>query len=250
MTRAQLIAANSLSLAALPADGDTPIVVVLPAFNEAENLPFVLRRAPQAVGGVAVRCLVADDGSTDGTAEVALACGALVVRASENGGGGRALRLGYLGAERLGARIVVTMDADGQHDFANLDALVGPVLDGRADFVIGSRRLGNQVGGDTARSLGVSVFNGVLTAVTRQRITDCASGFRAFRSEPLARLNLVQDRHHTAETIIEAKRKGLRIAEVPITIHPRHAGASKKGTTWKYALRFARTVVVTTIRRG
>jgi hypothetical protein len=154
-----------------------------------------------------------------------------------------------LAAARLGARVVVTMDADGQHDFEDLPGLVHPILRKQADFVIGSRRLGSQVGGNAARSLGVTVFNGVLTVITRRRITDCASGFRAFGMEAVAKLRLEQDRHHTAETIIAARHERLTLLEVPITIHPRHAGQSKKGTTWKYAFRFARTVVVTTLRR-
>jgi hypothetical protein len=245
-TKGLLLAWLRQSVAESVAKGEpVEVIVVLPAWDEAENLPAVLARAPAEVEGHSLRCLVVDDGSTDGTADVARAHGAHAVRTPINVGGGHALQVGFAAAERLGARWVVTMDADGQHDFADLPALLAPLFAGEADLVIGSRRLGASVGHAAARSLGLSVFNALLSFLTGRRITDCSSGFRAFDLARLRSLRLLQDRHHTAEAIIEASRRGLRLVERPITIRPRLHGESKKGVNWLYGARFARTVLAT-----
>lgn len=219
------------------------ILCVMPALNEAENLPDVLSRAPTEVSGHRVRCLVVDDGSTDGTAAVAEAHGALAVRTPIQVGGGHALQVGFAAAARLGARWVVTLDADGQHRFEDLPALMAPLLAGQADVVVGSRRLGQSIGHEATRALGLGLFNLLLSFLTGRRLTDCSSGYRAFDLARLRTLRLVQDRHHTAELLIEAARRGLRVVEVPIVIQPRLSGESKKGTNWRYGLRFARTVL-------
>jgi hypothetical protein len=224
--------------------GAADIVILMPALNEADNLGPVLARAPRDFSGHAVRIVVIDDGSEDGTSEVAAANGALPVRTPINVGGGHALQVGFEAARRMGARWVVTMDADGQHRFEDLPQLLAPLLDGSADVVIGSRHLGESVGHERFRAVGLRIFNAILSFITGRPITDCSSGYRAFELAKLRKLRLVQDRHHTAELIIEAARKGLRIVEVPITILPRLSGESKKGTNWLYGFRFARTVVV------
>jgi hypothetical protein len=219
------------------------IVVVMPALDEADNLPGVLGAAPADIEGHRVQVVVVDDGSEDGTSEVAAAHGAIPVRTPINVGGGHALQVGFLVARRLGARWVVTMDADGQHRWEDLPVVMAPLLEGRADVVVGSRRLGQSVGHERFRSVGLDLFNFLVSFLTGRRITDCSSGYRGFELQPLLKLRLVQDRHHTAELLIEAARRGLRIEEVPVTILPRVHGESKKGTNWRYGFRFARTVL-------
>ena len=219
------------------------VVLIMPALNEAENLEKVLPEAPRDCLGMPVRIVVVDDGSEDDTVGVAARHGALPVKTPINVGGGHALQVGFAVARRLGARFVVTMDADGQHRFEDLPTLLAPLKEDRADFTIGSRNLGRSVGHEAVRALGIQVFNAILSFLTGRPITDCSSGYRAFRLDRLSRLRLIQDRHHTAETIIEASRAGLRIEEVPITILPRIHGESRKGTNWRYGVRFARTVL-------
>lgn len=229
-----------------PAD----IVVVMPALDEADNLPAVLGAAPRMLEGHRVQVVVVDDGSEDGTSEVAAAHGALPVRTPINVGGGHALQVGFAVARRLRARWVVTLDADGQHRWEDFPVVMAPLLAGQAEVVVGSRRLGESVGHERLRSVGLDLFNGLVSFLTGRRITDCSSGYRGFDLGRLLELHLVQDRHHTAELLIEAARRGLRIVEVPITILPRLHGTSKKGTNWRYGFRFARTVLSSWARGG
>jgi len=219
------------------------ILLILPALDEAENLEGLLPRLPTTLDGHPVRALVVDDGSGDATAAVAAAAGALVARNPVNMGGGHALKVGFAAARRRGSAVVVTLDADGQHRPEDLPALVAPVLAGSADLAIGSRRLGQSVGHDAFRSLGLDLYNRLVSLLSGRRTTDCSSGLRAIRRAALDGLPLEQDRHHTAELLIVAARAGLRATEVPVTIVPRVHGQSKKGADWVYGLRFGWTVL-------
>ncbi len=222
-----------------------PITVVIPAYEEADNVGDVVRGVPDSVGERAVACLVIDDGSEDGTREVAQRAGALAVRTPVRRGGGAALRLGFDIALAGGAEVVVTMDADGQHLPAEIERLVAPVLEDEADFVIGSRILGHHERDSTVRYVGIHVFNALIRMLSSVRVSDCSNGFRALRARDLARLTLRQDQFHTAELLIDAARHGVRIAEAPVTVMRRASGESKKGRDWTYGLNFARTVLRT-----
>jgi hypothetical protein len=222
-----------------------PIVVVMPAFDEAQNVGAVVEAVPERVAELAVTALVIDDGSDDETAEVARRAGALTVRTPVRRGGGAALRLGFDIALAHGAEIVVTMDADGQHLPAEIPGLVAPILADRADFVIGSRILGSHERDSQLRWLGIHLFNALIRLLSSARISDCSNGFRALRARDLARLQLRQDQFHTAELIIDAAKRGIRIAEAPVTVRRRASGESKKGRDLSYGLSFARTVLRT-----
>jgi Glycosyl transferase family 2 len=229
-----------------PALVDIPpdrICVVMPAYNEAQNLSAVLPKVPHKIGPYDVQTVVIDDGSTDGSGKVAALHGALVVAHPFNRGGGAALRLGFDVATEMNARVVVTIDSDGQHDPGEIVGLVEPILSNQADIVIGSRLLGSWEKDSNLRHAGVFLFNTVLRIATGKHLTDCSSGFRAMRIEPLRRLTLVQDQYHTAELIILASKAGLRIVERPITVRHRLSGQSKKGHDLMYGYRFLRTVI-------
>lgn len=229
--------------------GPVELLLVMPAYDEASNLRALLPARPAEILGIVAHVLVVDDGSGDGTAAVAAAHGAWAIRIPHNRGGGFALKVGFAAAQRLGVRHVITLDADGQHRFVDLPTVLAPLLAGAADLVIGSRRLGAAVGGSPLRGLGVRVFSAILAFLTRQPISDCSSGLRGVSMARFGSLRLHQARHHTAELIIEATRRGLTILEVPITIVPRAEGESKKGTAVVYALRFAATIMSAWWRR-
>jgi hypothetical protein len=225
-----------------------PVVVVMAANNEAGAIGGVLEALPQEVQGLPVDVLVVDDGSTDATFDIAKGQGAYVAWLGGNYGQGTALRVGYRIAREGGARYVVTTDADGQYDADDLATVLRPVVDGDADFVTGSRRLGREETTDRFRSLGVRVFGLVISCLTGARITDPANGMRAMRVEVTEALTLLQPQYQAAELLIGALARGFRVTERPTTMRARTAGRSKKGANVLYGLRFAR-VVLTTWRR-
>ena len=222
-----------------------PIMVVIPALNEAENLDHLLKRMPADINGMGVGVLVVDDGSEDGTKSVAARLGCMVVSNPINRGGGAALRLGYDILKKAGGDICVTMDADGQHQPEEIPTLVAPLLDDAADFVIGSRVMGKREKDSRLRIAGVYLFGWLISVLLGKKITDPSSGFRAFKMGSTRGINLLEDQYHTSELIIEAIKKNLRLKEVPVTILKRKYGKSKKGRDWIYGFHFAKTIVKT-----
>jgi hypothetical protein len=224
------------------------IVVVLPAYNEAANLPAVLRAMPEKIEGHPVIPLVVDDASSDDTAGVARGEGALVARLPIRRGGGQALRVGYELALQLDAVVVASLDADGQHDPDELGSLVKPILDGEADMVQGSRVLGQYEKESRVRHLGVLVLSRLVSLLTGTRVTDVSNGYRATRTDLMRKLVLEQDQFWTSEVIIEALRHRARIKEVPITVRARASGETKKPRPFKYGWNFLKVIVKTWLR--
>jgi hypothetical protein len=223
-----------------------PAMILIPAYNEADNLKELLPKIPKQIRGIEVGVLVVDDGSDDETftivAEMSDVC---IVKNLINRGGGAALRLGYDILQKAEVPYCVTMDADGQHRPQDIEKLLMPILEKRYDCVIGSRILGDREKANWLRITGVYFFSRMVSVLLGQKITDPSSGFRAFRMEAMATIRLHEDQYHTSELIIEAVRKGLRIGEVPITILKRKYGKSKKGKDLAYGFHFARIIVKT-----
>lgn len=224
------------------------VLVAIPAYNEAENLPAVLREIPATCAGLPTHALVIDDGSRDGTRQVAVSHGAHVVTHVVNSGQGAALQTGYLVAERLGVDVVVTLDADGQHDPAEMERLVGPIVRGEADFVVGSRRKGAYERGSLARHVGISVFSHLVNLLGRTAVTDVANGYRAIGAARLTEFVFTEEQFHNPELLMGAARAGLRVLEVPVTIRRRAGGQSKKGTAFRYGFGFLRVILKTWLR--
>jgi GT2 family glycosyltransferase len=227
---------------------ENAVCVLMPSYNEAGNLPSVLAQIAPEINGTPVVVVIVDDGSTDNTREIAGQCGAMVAMHPVNRGGGAALQTGYEIVRRFRPQVVVTMDADGQHNPAELDRLVEPILNGEADLVIGSRLLGSSDSYSSLRLAGVYLFNWLINLLVKTKITDCASGYRAIRREVFETCRLQQEQYHTSEMIIEAAKRGFRIAERPIHIAERLTGQSKKGNSAKYAFNFLKTILKTWLR--
>jgi hypothetical protein len=224
------------------------IAILIPAYNEAENIGVVLDQMPAAVCGIRTEVLVVDDGSRDGTGDVAAEHGALVARHVTNRGGGAALRTGYRLMVESGATIVVTLDADGQHRPDEMERLVKPILDGEVDMAHGSRVLGHADRNHFARELGIVFFNRLVSFITRTHVTDCSNGYRAVRTTVLPQLVLRQEQFHTSEFMIEAIKRGIPATEVPITVEQRLHGHSKKPAVLRYGMGFANAIVRTWLR--
>jgi hypothetical protein len=222
--------------------------VVIPAYNEAENLAGVLAQVPEEVVGLQVVTIVIADGCTDATESVAKNAGATVIRRDLRRGSGAAVRLGYEAAMRGGARVVVTLDADGQHDPGEMHLLVKPLLEDACDMVQGSRVLGSFEVESSVRKHGVALFAKLLSTLGRTKITDPSTGYRAVSANALRRLDLRQDQFYVSEVILDASRKGLRVQEVPISLRRRAGGATKKPATLRYAWGFSKAILRTWLR--
>ena len=234
--------------AGLPDRFRDKIAILIPAYNEAENIGVVLDQIPAAVCGIRTEVLVVDDGSRDGTNDVAAEHGALVARHVTNRGGGAALRTGYRLMVESGALIVVTLDADGQHRPDEMERLVKPILDGEVEMAHGSRVLGHADRNHFARELGIVFFNRLVSLITRTKVTDCSNGYRAVRADVLPTLVLRQEQFHTSEFMIEAIKRGIPATEVPITVEERLHGHSKKPAVFRYGMGFANAIVRTWLR--
>ena len=222
-----------------------PIMIVIPAYNEAQNLSHLLPKIPATIKETEVGVLVVDDGSDDETSRIVRERNQFVVSNPINRGGGAALRLGYDILKNSDTAVCVTMDADGQHRPEDLEELVRPILDDEHDVVIGSRILGSREKDNPVRIAGVQIFSTIISSLLGKRITDPSSGFRAFRMDKIRSIDLYEDQYHTSELIIEAVKKGLRVKEVPITILKRQFGKSKKGRDLSYGFHFAKTIIKT-----
>jgi glycosyltransferase involved in cell wall biosynthesis len=234
-------------LAANPPGVGAPLAIVIPAYNEEPSVAEVVAEIPREAAGLQTELIVVVDGSSDETAARAAEAGALVCDVPVNRGQGAALRLGYWLARARGARVIATIDADGQYEPDELGRVVEPILAGRADFVSGSRRLGTELTTDRMRHLGVLVFGAIFSLMVRHRVTDPACGLRAMRAEVTAAVTLEQPQYQASELMISAALNGFRLAEVPTTMRDRgsHAGHTKKDGNWRYGVRFARAAVHT-----
>ena len=219
-----------------------PVGIVIAAYNEEGAIGPVIEALPDSVCGLGTAVLVVSDGSADGTVKEAEAAGALVCDVPANRGQGAALRLGYRLARAGGAQYIITTDADGQYNPAEMASLLQPILDGRADFVTGSRRLGSEETKDPVRKAGVRFFALAISTLTGQRISDTTFGLRAMKSEVTGAVLLEQPQYQASELLIGVITHGYRVAEVPATIHKRQVGKSKKGNNAFYALQFAKVV--------
>jgi glycosyl transferase family 2 len=222
-----------------------PVAIVIAAYNEEGGIGPVIAALPNAVCGQPTATIVVADGCADGTVQEARDHGALVCDVPVNRGQGAALRLGYRIAREGGARYIVTTDADGQYNPAEIDTLLAPILAGEADFVTGSRRLGSEETKDPVRRLGVRVFALTISALTGQRISDTTFGLRAMRSEVTGAVRLDQPQYQAAELLIGVMSRGFRVVERPATIHKRKVGESKKGHNAIYGLHFANVIART-----
>ncbi len=227
-----------------------PVVGLLAAYQEEDNIGDVLKSMPTLLGDLEVTTLVVVDGGSDNTAQVSLDVGVFTCVLPVNLGQGAALRLGYELASAHGAHYVVTLDADGQNDPGEMGDLLQPILDDTSDFVIASRRLGTDQTTDLFRRAGVRFYASTLNAIAGQRLTDSSNGYRAFRIDVLDDIvsHLVQDQYQTSEVVITASSRGWRISQVPTMWHPRASGTSKKGGNLVFGFNYARAILTTWAR--
>jgi glycosyl transferase family 2 len=205
------------------------LAVVIPALDEAATVGQVVASIPRSIPHVRdVEVIVVDDGSSDGTAAVALAAGAdRVARHRSNRGLVASFRNGMNEALASGADVVVHLDGDGQHDPGYIPRLVAPILLGEADVVVGVRPLAEATEISWVRRRGNQAGSWVFRRLTKMPISDATSGYRAFSREALLRLNVVSEYTYTLETLIRAARMHLAVVEVLVPAKARASGESR-----------------------
>ncbi|MGH8913268.1 MAG: glycosyltransferase [Acidimicrobiia bacterium] len=203
-----------------------PVVLFMAAHNESASVGSVVRRVPGQVSGHPVVCLVVDDGSTDQTAFAAEAAGATVIRLRENQGLGAAVRIGLEESLRHRPAAVAFCDADGEYSPEELERMVQPILDGSADYVVGSRFDGDIGRMLPHRRLGNLILTWLLSWVARRPICDGQSGYRAFSPRAAAAAEVIHDFNYAQVLTLDLLAKGMRYAEVPISYSFRTTGQS------------------------
>ncbi len=223
------------------------LIIQIPAVNEAESLPGVLAALPRRIAGVdEVRVLVVDDGSTDGTADVAYAAGAdWVVRHRGNKGLAAAFQTGLDAALRLGADIIVNTDADGQYLGVDIPILIAPILRSEADMVIGDRQPHTLAHFSPQKRLLQRFGSWVVQQASGADIPDAVSGFRAYSREAALRLYVGSPFSYTIETLIQARRRRLTVTHVPVSVNPDTRPSRLHRGNWNFVKRQAGTIVRT-----
>jgi glycosyltransferase involved in cell wall biosynthesis len=197
------------------------LIIQIPCLNEAETLPIALADLPKHIPGIdVIETLIIDDGCTDDTVGVALRHGVHhVVGFRRNQGLARAFMLGIEACLERGADIIVNTDADNQYNAADIALLVRPILDERADLVIGARPISEIQHFSVLKKALQKVGSWVVRRVSNTDVADAPSGFRAMSREVAMVLNVFSDYTYTLETIIQAGQKNLRISSVPIRVN-------------------------------
>jgi glycosyltransferase involved in cell wall biosynthesis len=221
------------------------LIIQIPCLNEAQTLPATLADLPRTIAGIdVVEWLVIDDGSTDDTAAVARAHGVHhVVRFRRQRGLAAAFVAGLDACLKRGADYVVNTDADNQYAGRDIERLIAPLLDGRADIVIGDRNIRDVLHMSWQKKLLQRLGSWVVRQVSGTEVPDTTSGFRAYTREGALRVTIVSEFSYTLESIIQAGKKRIAVAHVEVSTNPRTRKSRLFDSLFGYIKRSAATIV-------
>lgn len=224
------------------------VIIFIPAYNEEGSLLGVIKKIREIFEdsekrGFQIKIIVVDDGSRDETAKIARDLGVeKVVSHLRNRGLGAATRTGMQTSLEMGADIAVKIDADFQHDPADIERVIMPILEDKADCVFGSRFTGGlEYKMPFYRSLGNRFFSWLTSCISGQKITDAQTGLMAFNRKYLEIFQIISDYNETQQLIIDSLGKNMRIMEVPVIFRKREKGRSF--ISWRYPLRVMPTIL-------
>lgn len=222
------------------------LIVQIPCYNEEATLPETVAAIPRHIEGIAtVEILVIDDGSTDRTAEIARSLGVdHIIRQTRNRGLANAFRTGLDASLKAGADIIVNTDGDNQYSGADIPRLVRPILEGRADIVVGDRETAQVAHFSPLKKLLQAMGSWVVRRLSGVDVPDAVSGFRAMSREAAMRLNIVSRFSYTIEMLIQAGRKRMAVASVPVAINK----VTRKSRLFKSIPDFIQRSVATMLR--
>lgn len=212
------------------------VIIQIPCYNEEQTLPATILDLPKVIEGVdVIEYLIINDGSTDRTVEVARELGIQhIVTFKKNKGLARGFLAGMDACLHLGADIIVNTDADNQYCGADIVKLVAPIIEGRADIVIGERPIDETEGFSRKKKLLQHVGSWVVRVASQTDIPDAPSGFRAYSREAALRLNVTNEYTYTLETIIQAGNNKIDLISVPIRTNPETRTSRLFRSMWGY----------------
>jgi len=221
------------------------LIIQIPCLNEAETLPATLADLPTSVPGIdVIEVLVIDDGSKDGTADVARAHGVHhIVRFTRNKGLAAAFMAGIDASLKQHADFIVNTDADNQYAGSDIGKLVAPLLSGSADLTIGDRNIAELQHMSWRKRQLQALGSWVVRQVSNTSVPDTTSGFRAYTREAALRMTIVSEFSYTLESIIQAGKKRMAIAHVPVTTNPRMRTSRLFDSIFGYIKRSSATIV-------
>ena len=222
-------------------------MIVIPCFNEENTLPAVLETIPKQIPGVSeIETVVVDDGSTDKTVEVAKRYNVdHVVSHVGNKGLAQAFATGIQTALEAGADIVVNTDGDNQYPQQSIPELIKPIMDGKADIVIGDRRTKTIKHFGPTKKILQFFGSWVVRKASGTKIPDAASGFRAYSREAVLNLNIVTRFSYCTETIIQAGKRRISVTHVPVKTNPKTRESRLFNSTAQHVSESAKTIIRT-----
>ena len=221
------------------------LIIQIPCLNEAQTLPTTLADLPRSIPGIdVIEVLVVDDGSKDGTADVARAAGVdHIVRLRRNKGLAAAFAAGIDASIKRGADFIVNTDADNQYGGHQIPRLLVPLLTGEADIVIGDRKIAEVQHMSWRKRQLQRLGSWVVRQVSGTSVPDTTSGFRAYTREAALRMTIVSEFSYTLESIIQAGKKRMAIAHVPVETNPRTRESRLFDSAFSYVKKSAATIV-------
>jgi len=222
------------------------LIVQIPCYNEEQTLPLTVRDIPRQINGVdQVEILIIDDGSTDGTVQIAKEVGVdHIVRNTCNKGLARTFLAGLDASLRLGADIIVNTDGDNQYKGEDIPKLIAPILKGKADIVIGDRQTDKIRHFTASKKKLQKIGSLVIRLLSETDVPDAVSGFRAFSREAAMQMNIVSPYSYTIETVIQAGKKHLAVSSVPVGTNPK----TRESRLFKSIPKFLERSLTTMIR--
>ncbi len=222
------------------------LIVQIPCFNEEATLPAVLADIPRHIEGIdSVEILIIDDGCTDKTVEIARQCGAdYVVHHKRNQGLARTFRTGIDACLRLGADIIVNTDGDNQYSGLDIPQLCVPILQGKAEIVIGDRQTDRIEHFSPLKKILQRLGSSIVRRISTTEVPDVVSGFRAISREAAIQLNIVSPFSYTIEMVIQAGKRHMAIASVPVATNP----VTRNSRLYRSVTQFIREQVTTIVR--